>query len=205
MADLHVYIIDDDEAVAGSLYALVSAHGYLGRSYPYAEAFLHRLHTVPAGCAIVDLRLPGLDGMELLKLIRGSRSDIQVIVVTGHGDIPQAVKAMRLGAIDFLEKPYPEDELLRSLSLAFSINREIEDGKEREAEARKRLSRLSPREHEVLRGLLRGGSNKSVGLELGISARTVEVHRANLMYKLGAQAFPEVVRLAFVSGEVDIC
>jgi two-component system, LuxR family, response regulator FixJ len=199
-ADAIVHVIDDDEAVRQSLQFLLRASGVSARTYESASAFLNALPTVETGCIITDVRMPGISGIELLRRLGDMQIRMPVIVITGHGDVPLAVEAMKYGAVDFLEKPY-EDELLLG-SVRSALNRSQQDATRdaKRAEVEAHLATLTNREREVLEGLVAGKPNKIIAFDLAISPRTVEIYRANVMTKMGAASLSELVRMALVSG-----
>jgi len=195
-----VHVIDDDDPVRQSLEFLLRSARIEVRTYPSAVAFLDALPTINSGCAITDVRMPGMSGLELLQRLRESGFKLPVIVITGHGDVPLAVQAMKDGAIDFLEKPFDDDVLLAAVRLALSsAERESLQDSER-AELHDRLATLSNRERQVLKGLVAGHPNKTIAYDLDISPRTVEVYRANLMTKMKARNLSELVRITFIGG-----
>ncbi len=198
-----VHVIDDDEAVRDSLEFLFETSDMSVRSYGSAVAFLRSVGLGTTGCVVTDVRMPDMSGLELLGELRHRGITMPVIVITGHGDVPMAVEAMKAGARDFLEKPFEHERLLTAVRRALERRADAHLGKER-ADARARIARLSPRERQVLSGLVAGQANKAVAWELGISARTVEVYRAKLMEKMEAGAFADLVRMALQAGEVDI-
>ncbi len=194
-----VHIIDDDDDARDSLAFLLSTADVEVHVYESAVTFLKALPQITGGCIITDVRMPEIDGMELLRRLHESGASLPVIVMTGHGDVPLAVEAMRLGAIDFLEKPFDDDALLASVRMALSKNREDSEQDLRKAEVKERLASLSPREQQVLDGLVAGHPNKTIAFDLGISARTVEVYRANVMTKMQARSLSELVRMALLA------
>jgi two-component system response regulator FixJ len=194
-----VHVIDDDEAMRDSLSFLLDMQGFETRVYESAVAFLEALPTAPGGCVLTDVRMPGLSGLELIDHLRAQGSDLAVVVMTGHGDVPMAVEAMKAGVVDFIEKPFADDVLLRAVRGALDRQESPQgDGGRREAEAR--LVSLSPRERDVLSGVVAGKANKVIAHDLGISPRTVEIYRANLMTKTGARNMAELMRLALQAG-----
>ncbi len=196
-----VYIVDDDEAVRNSLSVLLESKGYTVRSFASAPEFLAAAPSLPIGCLIVDIRMPEMDGLELGEHLRARALEFPMIVITGHADVPLAVQAMKAGAIDFIEKPFASETMLDSLAAARS--RLAASPSERHpatAAAAARLALLSPREREVLEGLLAGLPNKSIAYDLAISPRTVEIHRARVMDKMGARSLSELIRLALAAG-----
>ncbi len=198
--DLVVHVVDDDDAVRESLAFLLEASGYTARTYKSAEAFLAALPGIESGCVITDVRMPGLNGIELLQRVNESVPALPVIVVTGHGDIALAVETMKLGAADFLEKPFDDTRILAALNGAVERWRAAGAASGEHADIDARLAALSNRERQVLDGLVAGRPNKTIAYDLGISARTVEVYRANLMTKMQANSLSDLVRMAIVAG-----
>jgi len=195
-----VHVIDDDEAARESLEFLLRSAKFQVRTYDSARAFLQNLSRVNAGCIITDVRMPDLNGLDLLRKLRDIDFGVPVIVITGHGDVPLAVEAMRIGAIDFLEKPYDDEELLASVRSALcEVDKERAQSREK-ADLHERLSTLSRREREVLDGLVVGQPNKIIAYKLGISPRTVEIYRANVMTKMKAGNLSELVRMTLIAG-----
>lgn len=194
-----VHVIDDDEAVRDSLSFLLRSAKIDVRAYDSALAFVEALPSAEPGCIVTDVRMPGMTGIELLAHLSEKRVSLPVIVITGHGDVPLAVEAMKIGASDFLEKPFDDDVLVKAVQNALARSGTISAHSAGPEIARK-LGALSRREREVLEGLVAGLPNKSIAFDLGISARTVEVYRANLMTKMGANSFSELVRMALIGG-----
>lgn len=193
-----VHIVDDDEGLRESLAFLLHSASLEVRSFESAKAFLDKLpHAIP-GCVITDVRMPDMSGIELLRRLKELKISVPVIVITGHGDIALAVEAMKMGAADFFEKPFDDALLVASVQAAL---RQREDqtkrGAER-AEIEQRISSLSPREKDVLAGLIEGRANKQIAFDLGISPRTVEIYRANLMNKMQADSLSNLVRMALI-------
>lgn len=199
-SDQVVHVIDDDEAMRDSLAFLLDIEGFATRLYPSAEAFLAGGAEVGPGCIVTDVRMPGMSGIELVRRIREMGLTNPIVVMTGHGDVPLAVEAMKAGARDFIEKPFSDEVLLRALRSACEPQDpdQAVDAARREAEAR--LADLSPRERDVLMGVVAGKANKIIAHELQISPRTVEVYRANLMSKTGARNMSDLMRLALAAG-----
>jgi two-component system, LuxR family, response regulator FixJ len=198
-----VHVIDDDEALRESLAFLLRAAQLEVKSFPSARAFLDELPDESLGCVITDVRMPDITGIDLLRRLKELKIGVPVIVVTGHGDVALAVEAMKIGAADFFEKPFDDDLLLASVRSAL---REQEGQKKRyaeRAEIETRIAALSPREQDVLRGLIEGRANKQIAFDLGISPRTVEIYRANLMNKMQADSLSDLVRMALVAGMLD--
>ncbi|TYL71161.1 response regulator FixJ [Bradyrhizobium cytisi] len=196
----HVYVIDDDEAMRDSLNFLLDASGFGVTLFESAQGFLDAVPGLAFGCVVSDIRMPGLDGIELLKRMKAQHSPFPILIMTGHGDVPLAVEAMKLGAVDFLEKPFEDDRLIVMIESAI---REAEPAARSEAIAQDiaaRVASLSPRERQVMEGLIAGMSNKLIGREYDISPRTIEVYRANVMTKMQANSLSELVRLAMRAG-----
>jgi two-component system response regulator FixJ len=193
-----VHVIDDDEALRDSLTFLLRTARLDVLSYPSGTAFLEALPEANLSCVITDVRMPGMSGIDLLRRLRERKISVPVIVITGHGDIPLAVEAMRIGAIDFLEKPFDDEVLIASVKTALRQKEgEVKRHGER-AEIEGRLAALSNRERDVLDGLVAGRANKQIAFDLGISPRTVEIYRANLMSKMQAGSLSDLVRMALI-------
>ena len=197
-----VHIVDDDEAVRQSLAFLLSTAGIPVRVYESATSFLAGLPTLQAGCLITDVRMPDMTGLELLRQLRGKGIKLPVIVITGHGDSPLAVEAMRCGALDFIEKPFAEESILRAVRAAEDRIKKLKP-RSGEEQVASRLASLSERERQVLDGLVAGHANKVIAHALGISPRTVEVYRANLMTKMQAKSLSELIRMTLAVGRPD--
>lgn len=197
--DAVVHLIDDDDAVRQSLAFMLSASGYAVRVYESAQLFLDAVPTLQPGCIVTDVRMPGMDGLELQLRLKALNVAMPVIVITGHGDVPLAVQAMKAGAVDFIEKPFGDESLLSAIRVA--VGRQTLDAV-RAAEIagiRARMATLSTREMEVLEGLVQGHPNKTIAYDLQISARTVEVHRANVMTKMSASTLSDLLRMVFIA------
>jgi two-component system response regulator FixJ len=202
-AEPNVFIVDDDEAVRESLAALLEANGFVATSFPSALHFLAHADRAAAGCLLSDVRMPDMDGLELQEKVAADYPNLAVVIVTGHADVPLAVRAMKAGAIDFIEKPFAEDVLVAAVRQAIQHAAHAKpQGVEIAAAAASRLTLLSPREREVLEGLVAGLPNKTIAYDLGISARTVEIHRARVMEKMQARSLSALVRLALAAGIV---
>jgi len=199
-ADRYVYIVDDDEAVRDSLSVLLEAIGHRVRTFGLAKDFLDAAPALRVGCLIADIRMPEMDGLELQRTLNEQNLHFPMIVITGHGDVPLAVRAMKAGALDFIEKPFATPTILASVEAALAT---IEAAGQRDPIADAALAKLellSPREREVLEGLLAGLPNKTIAYDLAISPRTVETHRARVMDKMGARSLSELIRLALAAG-----
>jgi two-component system response regulator FixJ len=201
--DVVVHVIDDDDAVRESLSFLLKTSGLAVRTYENATAFLRDDPKAKSGCIVTDVRMPDISGLDLLRRLRELHVGLPVIVITGHGDVPLAVEAMKAGALDFLEKPFDDDALLTSVNAAL---RHQGANAKREADRAgvvEKLASLSNRERQVLEGLVAGHPNKTIAFDHGISPRTVEIYRANLMSKMQAGSLSELVRMALVGGILD--
>lgn len=193
-----VYVIDDDDAARDALAFLLGASDFSVRSYASAQAFLEAIPSLQAGCVITDVRMPDIDGLELLRRLRNNEVGWPVIVITGHGDVPLAVEAMKLGAVDFIEKPYEADALLGAVRFAVTAQATNVKRDAERAGIEERLATLSARERQVLDGLVAGQPNKIIAYDLGISPRTVEIYRANVMTKMQAKNLSHLVRMALL-------
>jgi len=201
--DATVHIIDDDEAVRQSLEFLLKGAKLPVQTHESATAFLAALPQLAPACVITDIRMPGISGIDLLKQLRALPQPIPVIVITGHGDVPLAVTAMKYGAADFIEKPFDDDALLGAVQAALE-RKQMEGRREAErAAVLDKLAALSARERQVLDGLVAGKPNKTIAYDLAISPRTVEIYRANLMSKMNAASLSDLVRMALVAGILD--
>jgi len=194
-----VHVIDDDDAVRDSLAFLLETADIPVRTYESAARFLEALPTAQGGCVVTDIRMPGMSGMELVARLNEMGFALPVIVITGHGDIPLAVEAMKAGVADFIEKPFDDEVMLLALRSAFARGADKGRASAEAAALRERLASLSGREREVLDGLVAGHANKVIAYDLGISPRTVEVYRANVMTKMQAASLSDLVRMTLVS------
>lgn len=201
--DRLIHIIDDEESVRKSASFLLRISGYKTRSYSSGVAFLREARHAPMGCILLDIRMPEMDGLEVQRELNALGVKMPVIVLTGHGDVGIAVQAMKAGAVDFLEKPFETEHLMEAIEAGFDRIESRQDESSASDAAQERISALSQREQEVLRGLVRGHPNKTIAYDLGISPRTIEVHRANLMGKLKARNLSEALRIAFAAGLAD--
>ncbi|MGJ4887465.1 response regulator FixJ [Bradyrhizobium sp. HKCCYLR20261] len=195
-----VYVIDDDEAMRDSLNFLLDSSGFDVTLFENAQTFLDRLSTLSFGCIVSDVRMPGIDGIELLKRMKAAGSSFPILVMTGHGDVPLAVEAMKLGAVDFLEKPFEDERLVAMIETAIQQAAPAAKTEQVTQDILGRIASLSPRERQVMDGLMAGLSNKLIAREYDISPRTIEVYRANVMTKMGASSLSELVRLAMRAG-----
>jgi two-component system response regulator FixJ len=199
-AERLVYVVDDDDAVRESLSTLLEAKSYTVRTFALARDFLAAAPTLRSGVLIADIRMPEMDGLELQERLNERAFNFPLIMVTGHGDVPLAVRAMKAGAVDFIEKPFATEAILASIDTALARLAETGKADPASAVAAERLALLSPREREVLQGLLSGLPNKTIAYDLAISPRTVEIHRARLMDKMGARSLSELIRMSLAAG-----
>lgn len=195
-----VHVIDDDADVRQSLAFLLSTAGLAVRVHESGAAFLKVLPDVQDGCVVTDVRMPGVDGIELQKRLKSANSALPVIVMTGHGDIGLAVEAMKAGAMDFIEKPFDDEVMLAAIRAALARRSSDRERGSASSEIRTRLDLLSARERQVLEGLVAGKPNKVIAYDLGISARTIEIYRANVMTKMRADSLSALVRMALLAG-----
>lgn len=195
-----VHIVDDDPAVRESLSMLLDARGYATRTHASSEVFLRDFSAENALCVLADLRMPGMGGLELQTELHKKNFDVPFIMITGHGDVPSAVQALKSGAIDFIEKPVRRDVLLAALDKVAASRRSALAAARAAAAAHARIAALTPRERDILRHVVKGEPNKIIAYELGISPRTVENHRARLMVKMGAGSVADLVHAAIAGG-----
>ena len=205
MADSNrtVHLVDDDEAIRRSVSFMLRTSGYLVKTYPSGVEFLGVAKEAVTGCILLDVRMPEMDGLEVQQALKERGVLMPVIVMTGHGDVNLAVQAMKAGAVDFIEKPFEKSVLISAIDEGFARIDQAGRRHARADEAKVRLETLTPREHDVLQGLVRGHPNKTIAYDLGISPRTVEIHRANLMTRLGVKSLSEALRIAFAAQEQD--
>lgn len=198
--DRLVHVVDDEESIRRSLEFLLKTSGFRVEKWENGEAFLKGADRAASACVLLDVRMPGMDGLQVQAEMTERGFNMPVIVLTGHGDIGTAVRAMRGGAVDFLEKPFGKDRMLQALEVGFTQLADVEGQRQREEWARTEIAKLTEREREVLEGLACGYPNKTIAYDLGISSRTVEVYRANVMEKLGVTNFADALRVAFAAG-----
>jgi RNA polymerase sigma factor (sigma-70 family) len=195
-----VFVVDDDQAMRGSLQWLIESVGMQVETFDSAHAFLDAYYPGRAGCLLLDVRMPGMSGLELQDYLSRREIRLPVIIITGHGDVAMAVKAMKAGAVDFIEKPFDDEQLLQSIRKALQFDERQRALQARKAEIAARLAELTPREHEVMAMVTDGRSNKEIAAALNVSAKTVEVHRARVMDKMRAESLAELVRMALIAG-----
>jgi FixJ family two-component response regulator len=197
-----VYVVDDDAAVRNSLRFLIESAGFRVSTFASAREFLVGYDSDTPGCLVLDVRLPGSSGLDLQQQLVAEGLTIPVIIVTGHGDVPIAVRAMRTGAIDFIEKPYDDQVLLDRIRHAVDLDIKNRRDRTQRQEILARLALLTPREREVLEGVVSGSANKQIAGDLGISTKTVEAHRAHVMEKMRVESLAELVRLVQIAGVI---
>jgi FixJ family two-component response regulator len=190
-----VYIVDDDPAVRDSLGLLMKSVGLASREFGSAADFLDNYDPVVPSCLVADIRMPGLSGLELQQVLLDRHAEIEIIFITGHGDVPMAVKAMKAGALDFIQKPFRDQELLDRINSALQSDEKRRESLEETSAIQTRLDTLTPREKEVLDKVVEGCANKVIAMDLGVSQRTVELHRARVMHKMGVRSLAQLVRI----------
>jgi len=195
-----IHIVDDEEAIRRSASFMLKTSGFDVQTWPSGVAFLKEARNVPVGCVLLDVRMPEMDGLEVQQALLAGGIAMPVIVLTGHGDISIAVRAMKAGAVDFLEKPFEKARLLEAIEAAFERLHDQAGRADRAQDAATAVAALTSRERDVLEGLAQGLPNKTIAFDLGISPRTVEVHRANLMTKLNVRSLSDALRIAFAAG-----
>ena len=193
-----VFVVDDDQAVRAALSLLIKSAGLQVKTFGSAQAFLRAYDPAHPGCLILDVRMRGMGGMELQEKLAAQGIAIPVIIITGHGDVPMAVRAVKRGAIDFIQKPFDDQVLLDRITQAVELNTQRRRQEAEQAEATAKLARLSPREREVMDLLVAGKGNKEIALALGLSRKTVDIHRSHVMLKLGVDSIADLVRLGLV-------
>ena len=200
-----VYVVEDDEAVRDSLELLLKSDSKPVKTYESANAFLKDYSDKMAGCIVLDIRMPGMDGMELQKKLNDKHSILPIIFVTGHGDVPMAVDAMKEGAVDFIQKPYREEALLEKIDAALEQDREQRKTLSERQEIVRKIRTLTPRETEIMERMIAGQANKVIAIELDISQRTVEIHRSRVMHKMGTHSLAHLVRMVLsVKDLIDV-
>lgn len=190
-----IYVVDDDDAIRDSLRFLLKSVGLQSETYASAAEFLESFDPARHGCLIADIRMPGMSGLELQEELNRRHVEIPIIIITGHGDVPMAVNAMKAGATDFIQKPFRDQDLIDRIHKALQIDQERSLSRREELSIRRRLETLTPRETEVMEMVVKGCANKVIALDLGVSQRTVELHRARVMHKMGVRALADLVRL----------
>ena len=198
-----IYVVDDDDAVRQSLDFLLRTAGFTVRTFESGKVFIESMPSLKSGCIITDVRMPEISGIDLLRRVKAQDADVPVIMITGHGDIALAVEAMKIGAADFLEKPFNDDQLLDAVRATLSRDASVAERKAEVAEINDKLATLSNREQQVLEGLVAGNANKTIAFDLGISPRTVEIYRANLMTKMAATSLSDLVRMTMMAGILE--
>ena len=200
--DLHlVHLVDDDEAIRRSVGFMLKTSGYHVRTYESGAELLKAAPNLEPGCVLLDIRMPGMDGLEVQAALKDKGVTLPVIIMTGHGDVSLAVHAMKAGSVDFIEKPFEKAVLLSAIEHGIERLKRSAANQDRADEAAVRLQALTPREREVLDGLAKGLPNKTIAYDLGISPRTVEIHRGNVMSKLDVRSLSEALRIAFAAQE----
>lgn len=197
-----IFIVDDDEAMRDSLKWLIESVGMKVESFDSAGAFLKNYYPGRSGCLLLDVRMQGMSGLELQEYLNEHTIHIPVIIITGHGDVPMAVRAMKSGAVDFIEKPFNDELLLDAIRNALALDERYRDQQAERAALASRLALLTPREHEVMDMVTEGKANKEIANILGVSAKTVEAHRAKVMEKMDARSLAELVKMALGAGQL---
>lgn len=195
-----IHVVDDDPAIRDSLAFLLDVNGFQSKTYESANAFLANVAIDAPACVVSDIRMPGMNGIELVRELKTKGAACPVVLITGHGDVALAVEAMKAGAVDFIEKPFDDQALLGAIRVALDAHSAKQGDSAAKKGAEARLADLSPRERDVLQGLVAGKINKVIAHDLNISPRTVEVYRANLMAKTGARSMSELMRIALAAG-----
>ena len=194
-----VFVVDDDQAIRSSLKWLIESVAMQVKTFDSANTFIENYYPGRSGCLLLDVRMPGMSGLELQEYLTEHGINIPVIIITGHGDVPMAIRAMKAGAVDFIEKPFNDELLLESIRHALALDQQQRDKQTQKAEIATRLARLTPREHEVMEMVTGGKANKEIASALGVSAKTVEAHRARVMEKMQAHSLAELVRMAMLA------
>lgn len=199
----NVFVVDDDQAMRSSLKWLIESVGMRVETYATADEFIQNYYPGRAGCLLLDVRMPGMSGLELQEHFLKHQINIPIIIITGHGDVPMAVRAMKSGAVDFIEKPFNDELLLESIRNALALDTEQRKTQAERAEIATRLANLTPREHEVMEMVTAGKANKEIAQALGVSAKTVEAHRSRVMEKMQADSLADLVKMA-VAANINI-
>jgi RNA polymerase sigma factor (sigma-70 family) len=194
-----VFVVDDDLAMRNSLKWLIESVAMQVETYESADEFIKSYYPGRSGCLLLDVRMPGMSGLELQEYLTEHMISIPIIIITGHGDVPMAIRAMKAGAVDFIEKPFNDELLLESIRHALNLDEEQRDRQFQRAEIATRLASLTPREHEVMAMVTGGKANKEIASALGVSTKTVEAHRARVMEKMQAPSLAELVRMAMLA------
>lgn len=195
-----VHIVDDEDSIRRAVSFMLKTSGYQVETWSSGETFLKKVRQADQGCILLDVRMPEIDGLEVQRTLAERGVTMPIVIMTGHGDISIAIRAMKAGAVDFLEKPFEKAALTAAIEESFQRIVSATDASARAADAETILAALTPRERDVLEGLAKGFPNKTIAYDLGISPRTVEVHRANLMIKLDVRSLSDALRLAFAAG-----
>ncbi len=198
-----VFVVDDDQAMRTSLQWLIESTGMQVKTFESADAFLSSFHPERAGCLLLDVRMPGMSGLELQSYLAREGYQLPVIIITGHGDVGMAVKAMRAGAMDFIEKPFHDEDLLRSIQRALEYDQRQRLSRAARADILARVADLTPREHEVMGMVTDGKANREIAVALGVTPKTVEAHRARVMEKMRAESLAELVRMVLIAGREE--
>jgi two-component system response regulator FixJ len=198
-ADVVVYIVDDDDGMRRALQLLLATVGYQTAAFARASQFLEAFHPTAHGCLVLDIRMPEMSGLELQAKLNSLGCTIPVVFITGHGDVPMAVQAMKEGAFEFIQKPFRDQDLLDRINHALILDQEIRGASDRRAEILVRIASLTPRELQVMRSVVDGAANKVIAFDLVLSERTVEIHRAKVMEKMGARSVAHLVKLHMVA------
>jgi two-component system response regulator FixJ len=196
-----VFVVDDDQAMRSSLKWLIESIGMQVRTYSSADEFLNSYYPGVGGCLLLDVRMPGMSGLDLQAHLAREGSRLPVIIITGHGDVAMAVKAMKSGAVDFIEKPFHDEDLLSSIRNALDFDQKQRALQSQRAQITVRMAELTPREHQVMDMVTEGHANREIAAALGVSAKTVEAHRARVMDKMRASSLAELVRMALIAGD----
>jgi two-component system response regulator FixJ len=200
VAEPVVFVVDDDQAMRNSIKWLIESVGLKVETYASADELLRGYYPGRAGCLLLDVRMPGMSGLELQEYLSRHHITLPIIIITGHGDVPMSVRAMKAGAVDFIEKPFNDELLLESIRSALAVDQRQREVQGQRSEIAARLAHLTPREHEVMHMVTEGRSNKEIAIALGVSAKTVEAHRARVMEKMQAHSLAELVRMVLAAG-----